>query len=129
MGHATALRCLGQRWVKILWTMWRNHAAYDEATHTRNQGDGSWVVGLLRAQPCDDDHGGGGTLILTTPEVHDTARKNSNRRFTTSAVALVAGLLMKGRVVCRRDCAGRSDKVDARWIETQYASLMSAMRV
>jgi len=52
MGHAAALRCLGQRWVKILWTMWRNHAVYDKATHTRNQvRHGSWVVGLLPTNP------------------------------------------------------------------------------
>ena len=52
MGHATALRCLGQRWVKILWTMWQARAAYDEATHTRNQvRHGSWVVGLPSADP------------------------------------------------------------------------------
>ena len=52
MGHATALRCLGQRWVKILWTMWQTRAAYDEATHTRNQvRHGSWVVGLLPPDP------------------------------------------------------------------------------
>jgi len=48
MGHAAALRCLGQRWIKILWTMWQTRTAYDEAAHTRNQvRHGSWVVGLL----------------------------------------------------------------------------------
>lgn len=48
MGHAAALRCLGQRWVKILWTMWQTRTPYDEARHTRNQvRHGSWVVGLL----------------------------------------------------------------------------------
>ena len=52
MTHAAALRCLGQRWVKILWTMWRNRTAYDEATHTRNQvRHGSWVVGLIPTNP------------------------------------------------------------------------------
>ena len=47
-GHAAALRCLGQRWLKILWRMWQDRAAYDEAKHTRNQvKHGSWVVTLL----------------------------------------------------------------------------------
>ena len=35
--HACALRCLGQRWLKILWKMWQTHTRYDEALHTRNQ--------------------------------------------------------------------------------------------
>jgi len=48
MGHAAALRCLGQRWLKILWKMWQTHMPYDEALHTRNQvSHGSWVVGLM----------------------------------------------------------------------------------
>jgi transposase len=46
--HACALRCLGQRWLKILWKMWQEHATYDEARHARNQvGHGSWVIRLL----------------------------------------------------------------------------------
>jgi len=45
--HAAALRCLGQRWLKILWTMWHHGTVYDEALHTRNQvHHGSWVVQL-----------------------------------------------------------------------------------
>jgi hypothetical protein len=52
MGHAAALRCLGQRWVKILWTMWQSRTPYDEPRHTRNQvRHGSWVVGLLPGNP------------------------------------------------------------------------------
>jgi len=48
MSHAAALRCLGQRWVKILWTMWQTRRPYDEAAHTRNQiRHGSWLVALL----------------------------------------------------------------------------------
>jgi transposase len=35
--HACALRCLGQRWLKILWTMWQRHATYDEARHLADQ--------------------------------------------------------------------------------------------
>ena len=31
--HACALRCLGQRWLKILWTMWQHRTGYDEARH------------------------------------------------------------------------------------------------
>jgi len=45
--HAAALRCLAQRWTKILWKMWQTHTRYDEALHTRNQvTHGSWVVEL-----------------------------------------------------------------------------------
>ena len=43
--HACALRCLGQRWLKILWRMWQDGTRYDEARHTHNQRrHGSWVV-------------------------------------------------------------------------------------
>ena len=43
--HACALRCLGQRWLKILWRMLREGRPYDEALHTRNQVlHGSWVL-------------------------------------------------------------------------------------
>jgi transposase len=46
--HACALRCLGQRWLKILWTIWKNRNPYDEALHIRNQTThGSWVVQLV----------------------------------------------------------------------------------
>jgi transposase len=53
MAHAAALRCLGQRWVKILWKMWQTRTAYDEALHLKNQTEhGSWVIRLLpSAQP------------------------------------------------------------------------------
>jgi len=48
MSHARALRCLGQRWLKILWKMWQTHTPYNEALHTLNQTQhGSWVVALL----------------------------------------------------------------------------------
>ena len=47
-GHAEALRCLGQRWLKILWKMWQDHTSYDEARHALDQvRHGSWVIGLL----------------------------------------------------------------------------------
>lgn len=35
--HACALRCLGQRWLKILWTMWQRRTSYDEALHLADQ--------------------------------------------------------------------------------------------
>jgi transposase len=45
--HAMALRCLGQRWLKILWKMWQTRNCYDEALHTRNPTEhGSWVLAL-----------------------------------------------------------------------------------
>ncbi|MBI1826024.1 MAG: IS110 family transposase [Planctomycetes bacterium] len=46
--HACALRCLGQRWLKILWKMWQTRTRYDAELHQRNQvGHGSWVIALL----------------------------------------------------------------------------------
>jgi hypothetical protein len=48
VSHAAALRCLGQRWLKILWKMWQERKPYDEARHTRNQvKHGSWVTHLI----------------------------------------------------------------------------------
>jgi hypothetical protein len=45
--HACALRCLAQRWLKILWRMWRERRPYDENLHARNQQrHGSWVLQL-----------------------------------------------------------------------------------
>lgn len=51
--HNTALRCLGQRWLKIIWKMWQTRASYDPELHQRNQlAHGSWVLKLLpSAQP------------------------------------------------------------------------------
>jgi len=54
MTHAAALRCLGQRWLKILWRMWQDGVPYNEALHLRNQlAHGSWVLALIpeRDQP------------------------------------------------------------------------------
>ena len=46
--HACALRCLGQRWLKILWKMWQTGTRYDAELHQRNQvGHGSWVIAML----------------------------------------------------------------------------------
>lgn len=45
--HACALRCLGQRWLKILWKMWQSRQTYDENRHALNQQrHGSWVLQL-----------------------------------------------------------------------------------
>lgn len=45
--HACALRCLGQRWLKILWKMWQTRKAYDGELHAINQQKhGSWVLAL-----------------------------------------------------------------------------------
>ena len=53
MSHACALRCLGQRWLKILWKMWQTRTAYDEALHIRNQvKHGSWILALPQETPC-----------------------------------------------------------------------------
>jgi len=47
MTHACALRCLAQRWLKIIWKMWQTRRPYDEAQHTRNQVQhGSWLLAL-----------------------------------------------------------------------------------
>lgn len=48
--HACALRCLGQRWLKILWKIWQTKKPYDEQVHMRNQiQHGSWVLSLTPA--------------------------------------------------------------------------------
>jgi len=49
--HTRALRCLGQRWLKILWRMWHNWRSHDENLHARNQQRrGSWVLQLQPKQ-------------------------------------------------------------------------------
>jgi len=49
--HASALRCLGKRWLKILWRLWTDRQPYDETRHQQNQKQhGSWVSTLLAAQ-------------------------------------------------------------------------------
>jgi len=50
--HACALRCLGQRWLKILWKMWQTRKRYDPELHQRNQvKHGSWVIALTTVTP------------------------------------------------------------------------------
>ncbi len=46
--HACALRCLGQRWLKIVWKMWQTGTPYDGERHLRNQlAHGSWVMSMI----------------------------------------------------------------------------------
>jgi transposase len=48
--HACALRCLGHRWLKILWKMWQTSTCYDAELHQKNQlKHGSWVLKLQNA--------------------------------------------------------------------------------
>ena len=52
MSHAAALRCLGQRWMKIVWKMWQTKTHYSEALHMKNQvKHGSWVIKLMPSAP------------------------------------------------------------------------------
>jgi transposase len=49
--HASALRRLGHRWLKILWTMWQEAKPYDSERHLRNQQKhGSWLLKLEPAK-------------------------------------------------------------------------------
>ena len=53
MNHACALRCLGQRLLKILFKMITDKRPYDAELHARNQQKhGSWVLTLMNA-PCE----------------------------------------------------------------------------
>jgi transposase len=48
--HASALRCLGQRWLKILWKIWQTRRSYDPELHARNQlKHRSWILKLQSA--------------------------------------------------------------------------------
>lgn len=50
--HACALRCLGQRLLKIIWRMIQTRKAYDGELHARNQKQhGSWVLKLIPHAP------------------------------------------------------------------------------
>lgn len=52
MSHACALRCLGQRLLKILFKMITDKKPYDAEFHARNQQKhGSWVLKLISADP------------------------------------------------------------------------------
>ena len=42
--HSDALRCLAQRWLKIIWKMWQTGTPYNGEHHLRNQmAHGSWL--------------------------------------------------------------------------------------
>lgn len=48
MSHAAALRCLGKRWLKVLWRMWQNRCSYNSTIHEQSLKDhGSWVIGAI----------------------------------------------------------------------------------
>ena len=48
--HASALRCLGKRWLKILWRMWQDRVPYKESIHLESlKIHGSFVAQLLAA--------------------------------------------------------------------------------
>jgi len=52
MSHACALRCLGQRLLKILFKMLTDKKPYDAELHARNQQrHGSWVLQLIDQTP------------------------------------------------------------------------------
>jgi transposase len=49
--HASALRCLGKRWLKVLWRMWQDHTPYHEPTYLQAlQQHGSFVWHNLQNQ-------------------------------------------------------------------------------
>ena len=50
--HASALRCLAKRWLKLLWRLWQDHTTYDEAKHLKSlQAHGSFVFEKLNPAP------------------------------------------------------------------------------
>jgi transposase len=50
--HACALRCVGQRLLKILWKMIRTRTPYNADLHAKNQlAHGSWVLQLMSQKP------------------------------------------------------------------------------
>jgi len=52
MSHACALRCLGQRLLKIVFKMLTDRKPYDAELHSRNQKKhGSWVLKLINQNP------------------------------------------------------------------------------
>lgn len=52
MSHAAALRCLGKRWLKVLWRMWQDRRPYDASLHEQSLRDhGSWVVARMLPNP------------------------------------------------------------------------------
>ena len=50
--HACAVRCLGHRWLKIIWKMWNTKTPYNPELHQQNQlKHGSWVLKLIPSTP------------------------------------------------------------------------------
>ena len=50
--HASALRCLAKRWLKILWRLWQDRTSYNESIHLQSlQTHGSFVSKLLMPAP------------------------------------------------------------------------------
>ena len=50
--HASALRCLGKRWLKILWRLWQDRKPYDEALYLQSlQRRNSLVWQLMKTAP------------------------------------------------------------------------------
>jgi hypothetical protein len=50
--HASALRCLGKRWLKLLWRLWQDHLTYNESVHLQSlRTHGSFVAKLLALPP------------------------------------------------------------------------------
>jgi transposase len=48
MSHAAALRCLGKRWLKILWRLWQDRVSYEIQIHQQSISQhGSWVYGRM----------------------------------------------------------------------------------
>jgi hypothetical protein len=46
--HASALRCLGKRWLKVLWRLWQDGQKYDATRHEQSlKAHGSWVQARL----------------------------------------------------------------------------------
>jgi transposase len=49
--HASALRCLGKRWLKLLWRLWHDHVLYQESTYLAGlRQHGSFVWNRLQGQ-------------------------------------------------------------------------------
>lgn len=52
MSHAAALRCLGKRWLKVLWRLWQDRTAYDPLRHQQSVMEhGSWVSSRMNGTP------------------------------------------------------------------------------
>jgi len=50
--HASALRCLGKRWLKVLWRLWQERTPYEESKHLQSlQEHGSFVWQMLQSAP------------------------------------------------------------------------------